>query len=219
MHIPPLCTSHPATEHLLLTRYCTRKVLVQKAKPSLRAAARGWALETQELTASSPQGCRMTLLPPLLFLSRAMVRQDPSFPTRAARQASAASPSAANVRSKASVCSNTVMTANLFQEKNHHAPNQPLFIHLYFWFSWVCHRKGSGRFPSAHAEFAILLSLLSVTVRGLLEGGIRLRSLQPSALWVLYITPGCWLPSKDSVTSLLGMGKGVVQNTMGFPQT
>lgn len=113
----------------------------------------------------------MTLLPPLLSVSQAMVRQDPSLPTQAARQASAASPSAANVQSKASGYSNTIMTANPFQEKNHHAPNQPLFICLYFWFSLGCHRKGSGRFLPAHAEFAILLSLLSVTVQGLLEGG------------------------------------------------
>ena len=52
-------------------------------------------------------------------------------------------------------------------------------VFLYFWFSLGCHRKGSGRFLPAHAEFAILLSLLSVTVQGLLEGDL---TVVPAAL-------------------------------------
>lgn len=123
--------------------------------------------------------------------------------------ASAASPYTAVARSKASLWSNTATTANPFREKNHHAPKQPLAIHLYFGPSLGCHRKGSGRFLPARAEFVILLSLVSVTVWGGLEGGSHCGPCSP-------LLCGCcasyWEPSEGSFTRR----KGVVQNIVGL---
>lgn len=103
---------------------------------------------------------------------------------------SKANPAAANVRSPASVLSNTVTTANPYQEKTHRNPNQPLFICLYLWFSSGCHRKGSGRFPPAHAEFAILLSLLCDGV-GFAGGGMEEPTAVPAALCASCRGAGC----------------------------
>lgn len=158
----------------------------------------------------------MTLLPPLLFLSQAMVRQGPSLPTRAA-----------SLSSELWCCQHTIQSISLFKHCNDRKSlpgektpcSQPASFHpSLFLVQLGLSQEGVGQIPPRTAEFAILLSLLSVTVRGLLEGGIRLRSLQLSALWVLCIMAGCWLPTKDSFTSLLGVGKGVVRNIMGFPQ-
>lgn len=144
------------------------------------------------------------------------------------RSISSYTSSKASLSSKPKCCQCTIQSIRLFKHHNDSKPlpgeksprSQPASFHLsLFLVQLGLSQEGVGQIPPRTCGVCDSAVIALCDGAGFARGGIWLWSLQPPALWVLCITLGCWLPSKDSITSLLGMGKGVIQNVMAFPQT
>lgn len=203
--------SHRATEHLPLTSYCTRKVFGSEGQTILRGGSK-------KLSPDDP-GAHSQLCPGLQGDSA----PSPVVSITSNGETRSTSPfmsSKASLGSEPRYCHRTIPSIALFKHSNDSKPlpgekpprSQPPSFHpSLFLVQLGLSQEGVGQIPPRACgvcESAVIALCDGAGFAG--GGGTRLRSLQPSALRVLCITPGCWLPSTDSFTSLLGMWKGLV---------